>query len=270
MNRLSFTMALIGLVAVSPWAHSAQTPKAGSLDKRVTSVTYQENNVVQVFATYGISTMVVFDEDEKFETISLGDTDSWQVVPADKGNILFIKPTARNVATNMNVVTTQRIYYLELRDFAPEDEHKVFGIRFVYPEKRLNAALRGQAEQRAAWPNISDIDKSNVNLAYSFSGDAGLKPLMVFDDGKKTFFKFGANVPAIFAVDPDFSETLVNFRREGDFVVIDGSALQFTLRDGNRWTCVFNLRAPAFGAPRSDPSGPLEETNATLRNRSGN
>src|SRR3954447_26877696 len=103
-RRLSMTgLVLISGLAVPAFA--AQTPKGGSLDPRVTSVTYQENNVVQVFATYGISTMIIFDADEKFETISLGDTESWQVVPAEKGNILFVKPTAKNVATNMNVVT---------------------------------------------------------------------------------------------------------------------------------------------------------------------
>nr|WP_244480737.1 TrbG/VirB9 family P-type conjugative transfer protein [Mesorhizobium sp. Root157] len=263
-------MTAVVLGAITLPALGAQTPKGGSLDQRVTSVTYQENNVVQVFATYGISTMVVFDEDEKFETISLGDSDSWQVVPADKGNILFVKPTARNVTTNMNVVTTKRIYYLELRDLAPEAEHKVFGIRFMYPEKDLNATLHRQAEQRAAWPSISGIDKANVNIDYSFSGDARLKPLMVFDDVKKTFFKFGATVPAIFAVNADFSETLVNFRREGDFIVVDGTATQFTLRDGNEWTCIFNLRRPAFGEPRADIFGPAEDTQATQRQRSGN
>ena len=78
--------AAVLMLCGSLWpALSAQTPKGGSLDARVTSVTYQENNVVQVFATYGISTMIIFDEDEKFETISLGDTESWQVVPAEKG-----------------------------------------------------------------------------------------------------------------------------------------------------------------------------------------
>ena len=130
--------------------HAAQTPRAARSMPRVTSVTYQENNVVQVFATYGISTMIIFDEDEKFETISLGDTESWQVVPAEKGNILFVKPIAKDVMTNMNVVTDKRIYYLELHDIAPEAGRKVFGIRFHYPEKNLNAALRKEAEQRAA------------------------------------------------------------------------------------------------------------------------
>ena len=251
-------------------ALAAQTPKGGSLDARVTSVTYQENNVVQVFATYGISTMIIFDEEEKFETISLGDTESWQVVPAEKGNILFVKPIAKNVATNMNVVTNRRIYYLELHDFDPGAGKQVFGIRFFYPEKNLNAGLRKAAEQRAAWPNIANIDKASVNIDYSFSGDARLKPMMVFDDGKKTFFQFGSRAPAIFAVNSDFSETLKNFRREGEYIVVDGVATQFTLRDGDQWICIFNLRKPDFGAPEPDILGPVEDDRATKRRRSGN
>jgi type IV secretion system protein VirB9 len=267
--KISF-LAAVAVVAAAFPAPAAQTPQASALDQRITSVTYQENNVVQVSATYGISTMVVFDEDEKFETISLGDTESWQVVPADKGNILFIKPTARNVTTNMNVVTTKRIYYLELRDFAPEDERKVFGIRFIYPEKNLDAVMRRQAEHRAAWPNISGMDRANVNMDYSYSGDARLKPLMVFDDGKKTFFKFSTRIPSIFAVDAGFSETLVNFRREGDLIVVDGSAPQFTLRDGNRWVCIFNLRRPGLGEPHADTLAPVVDPGATKRHWSAN
>lgn len=252
-------------------AHAAQQPRAGGLDSRVTSVIYQANNVVKVSATYGISTMIIFDEDEKFETISLGDTESWQVAPSEKGNILFIKPVAKNVATNMNVVTTKRIYFLELNDYAPNQDKEVFGIRFIYPEKNLNAALRKEAEYRAANPNISNIDKENVNIDYSFSGDTALKPTMVFDDGKKTFFKFGrSTVPAIFAVESDFSETLRNFRKEGEYIVVDGTATQYTLRDGNQWTCIFNLRKPDFAAPDPDIMAPKKDHLATKRSGSGN
>ncbi|RWI54705.1 MAG: conjugal transfer protein TrbG [Mesorhizobium sp.] len=270
MRRDFVVVALLILAGVTSPALGAQTPKGGSLDARITSVTYQENNVVQVFATYGISTMIVFDEDEKFETISLGDTDSWQVVPAEKGNILFVKPVARNVTTNMNVVTSKRIYFLELHDSAPDEGSEIFGIRFAYPEKNLNAALRKEAEQRAAWPSIAAIDKANVNIDYSFSGDARLKPSLVFDDGSKTFFRFGGRAPAIFAVNSDFSETLRNFRKEGEYIVVDGVASQFTLRDGNQWICIFNLRKPDFGAPDPDVLGPAQDDQATVRRRSGN
>lgn len=264
-----FGLAAISATLVSA-SLAAQTPAPGQLDSRVTTVTYQPNNVVRVYATYGISTMIIFDEEEKFETLSLGDTDSWQVVPSEKGNILFVKPVAKNVVTNMNIVTTKRIYYLELHDFSPEAGKKVFGIRFLYPEKNLNAELRKEAEFRAANPNISGIDKANVNIDYSFSGATSLKPSMIFDDGKKTFMKFSGRVPAIFAVNADFSETLRNLRKEGDYFVIDGVATQYTLRDGNEWTCIFNLRQSDFGAPDPDILGPAEDPVARKRWRSGN
>ncbi|TIU72493.1 MAG: conjugal transfer protein TrbG, partial [Mesorhizobium sp.] len=73
MKRLLLLAAVSA--ATLTHAHAAQTPRPGSLDARVTSVVYQPNNVVKVAATYGISTMIIFDEDETFETISLGDTD---------------------------------------------------------------------------------------------------------------------------------------------------------------------------------------------------
>lgn len=269
--RYGLLLAVSIAAAAMTDAHGAQQPRSGKLDERVTSVVYQPNDVVKVSATSGISTMIIFDEDEKFETISLGDTDSWQVAPSEKGNILFVKPVAKNVATNMNVVTTKRIYFLELNDHAPGEGKKVFGIRFVYPEKNLNSALRKEAEFRAANPNISKIDKENVNIDYSFSGDAALKPTMIFDDGNKTFFKFGRQtVPAIFAVQSDFSETLRNFRKEGDFIVVDGVATQYTLRDGDQWTCIFNLRKPDFAAPDPDIMAPKEDPIATKRWKGGN
>lgn len=125
--------------------------------------------------------------------------------------------------------------------------------------------------ERADNPNISSIDKANVNIDYSFSGDAALKPTMVFDDGKKTFFKFGrGTVPAIFAVQSDFSETLRNFRKEGEYIVVDGVATQYTLRDGNQWTCIFNLRKPDFAAPDPDIMAPKPDLDASKRRRSGN
>ena len=255
---------LIFLAATSK-AYAEQAPSPGRLDNRVASVVYQPNNVVEVTATYGISTMIVFDEDEKFQTISLGDTDSWQVVPTDKGNILFVKPIARQVPTNMNVVTDKRIYYFALKDQASQKGREMFGIRFIYPEKSLNAKLHSEAEFRAANPAISNIDKANVNIDYSFSGGTALKPLMVFDDGKHTFFKFGPRVPAIFLVNSDFTETLTNFRKEGDYLVVDGTTTQVTLRDGNDYTCIFNLRRPDFAAPDPAIMGPAKDESAITR-----
>ncbi|WOC15624.1 TrbG/VirB9 family P-type conjugative transfer protein [Pseudochrobactrum sp. MP213Fo] len=243
MKRFLIAYAVSALFTLQ--GNAAQTPRPGHLDSRVTSVPYQENNVVQVSATYGISTMIIFDDDEKFQTISLGDTASWQVVPSEQENILFIKPVAKNVDTNMDIVTTKHVYFLELKD-TPSTTPKVFGIRFIYPNKQNDDKLWNEAKRRAALPNLTGADMPHSNMNYAFSGDPVLKPDLIFDDGKKTFFKFTSKVPAIFAVNPDYSETLRNFRKEGEYLVLDGVSPQYTLRDGGQWVAIFNLKLPDF------------------------
>jgi type IV secretion system protein VirB9 len=73
----------------------------------------------------------------------------------------------------------------------------------------------------------------------------------VFDDGIKTFMKFSGDTPAIFIVDKRRRESLVNYRREQDYIVIDAVSRQWTLRFGTETeTCLFNLRtAPADEPP---------------------
>lgn len=245
------------LLAFVNSAYAAQTPKPGQLDGRIRSVTYQENNVVKVYGTHGTSTMLVFSTDEKFETIAVGDSQSWEVIPSGSNNILFVKPIAEDVRTNMNIVTNRRIYHFDLIDNPPSNGKHTFAIRFVYPGEKVNAEIRAEAEERVKFPNISNIEKDNINLDYSFTGEAKFKPTKIFDDGNKTFIEFPKNrVPAIFRVNPDLTETLINFRREGEYIVIDGEHTQLTLRDGTEFICLFNLRKPDFGAPVADITGP--------------
>ena len=208
MKKLIF--AGLAILAFSGVALGAQAPKPGALDSRITTVTYQSNNVLKVNATHGISTAIIFEDNERLETIALGDTESWQVTPNERKNILFVKPVANNVPTNMNIVTNKRMYFIELVDNKPNAGTKVFGVRFIYPENAANSAMRKEAEYRTAHPNISKIDKANVNVDYSFTGSTLIKPTVVFDDGNKTFLKFKGKTPAIFTVNPDYSETLVN------------------------------------------------------------
>ena len=100
--------------------------------------------------------------------------------------------------------------------------------------------------------NYGCADK--VNLAYGYKGSAVNKPDGVFDDGVKTYFRFSGDAPAIFEVLPGGDETLINYHREGEVVVVDKVAAQWTLRAGDEATCVFNLSASATPAPAKDVS----------------
>ena len=58
----------------------------------------------------------------------------------------------------------------------------------------------------------------------------------------KTWFRFEGETPAIYIVDADRNESLVNFRTEGPYVVVDRVSRQWTLRNGQNSTCIFNRR----------------------------
>jgi type IV secretion system protein VirB9 len=64
----------------------------------------------------------------------------------------------------------------------------------------------------------------------------------VFDDGKDTYFSFRAeeDLPAIFAVDGDGGEAVVNTRARDGYVVVDRIARGFVLRRGKDVTHIYN------------------------------
>lgn len=237
MRRLMLTLALI--TATDP-ALAESTPRAGPLDARVRQVRFQKDQVVAIDATFGISTMVVFGDGEKIESIAVGDSVAWRVEPNKRGNIIFLKPVEPNAATNMNVVTDKRLYAFVLRSNERPSRAQVYKIRFRYPDDETDARLLNQARELAKLPNHRSFRRDRLNWSYAYKGSEAARPLVVFDDGIKTWFRFAGEVPAIFVVDARRNESLINYRREGDYLVVDKVAYQWTLRNGDEVTCLFN------------------------------
>ena len=88
-------------------------------------------------------------------------------------------------------------------------------------------------------PPAPPVDR---NHAYSYQGSAKSLPTQLFDDGQATYFAFGReeDLPAIFAVDPDGGEAVVNSHMRSGYIVIDRLAPGFVLRRGSEVTKVFN------------------------------
>lgn len=242
IKRMIVALSLLGLCAPS---HAESTPQPVRADKRIRKVVFDKDNVVFLVGTLGTSTMIVFGDDERIATVAIGDSLSWQAVPDQSNRFLFIKPLERDAVTNMNVVTNRHIYNFEMRAMAPGNANAVYKLQFIYPDDLADAKLLDKAKAMAAWPNLAKL-KGHPELAnfdYGFKGSALNKPEGMFDDGVHTYFQFGGEVPAVFLVKPDRSETLVNYRKEGDWLVVDEIAAQFTLRNGDEATCIFNLHA---------------------------
>ena len=124
-------------------------------------------------------------------------------------------------------------------------------IHFHYPEDQAERlALRVRRSQERQESRVSPgragtetgIDPAAWNWRYTFAGDSTQAPVTVFDDGRHTYFQFDpkTRVPAIFLVHPDETESLVNVVRRGRFLVVHDLGRQFTLRNGEIETCVFN------------------------------
>jgi len=235
---------LAGLLSGSQGALAERAPSAVPADGRIRKVVFEKDNVVVLHGVMGISTMILFGEDEKIATVAMGDSASWQAVPDASKRYLFIKPLERGAVTNMNVVTNRRVYNFILKGGPPASGNAVYKLAFVYPDEEADKRLLNRAKEMAAAPNLKKLLKrKNLNLDYSFKGSVINKPEVAFDDGVKTYFKFPDEIPAIFVVKPDGSESLVNYRRRGEVIVVDKYAAQFTLRKGDEVTCIFNLHA---------------------------
>lgn len=248
-------MALSILAVLEPTIANAELlARPGRLDPRIRSLPYSAEQVFQVTGTYGLVTTILFGADENVTQVVAGDTVSWQILTSADRRSLTLKPMEKDAATNLSVVTSKRTYSFDLRvNDSKAMQNQTFKLKFTYPE---DAGLKGtaelwkQAQDAQRNPNIKNIRRDKVNYDYGFKGNDVAKPVWVFDDGLKTFMRFTGDIPGIFIVDTKRRESLVNYRREADYIVIDKVSRQWSLRYGTEEeTCLFNLRTVPADSP---------------------
>jgi type IV secretion system protein VirB9 len=258
MRRVLASIPL--LLAIGP-VLAESTPAAGRYDGRMKQIAYNRNDVFKVVGHYGYSTDIEFGTDESVQNIAIGDSLAWEVAPAS--NHLFVKPREDNAVTNMTVITNKRVYQFALdarRGGTPRDHAMYFQVRFTFPDEEA-ARKRGEQEDLVARSHAlrmqSALNTANLpaNWNYYACGTRILRPTEVYDDGRFTFLRFpGAQeIPAIFTINADGSESIVNGAMKGDQYVIQVTAPRFVLRRGNAVACVENRSFNPYGI--ATPSG---------------
>jgi len=254
-NVASAFLGLALLALLPSVAQALQEPRPIATDSRIRTLRFSPNEVYQFIGHYGYQSTIEFAEDEKIQTVSIGDSLAWMVNPS--GNRLFLKPIEQNALTNMTVITDKHSYLFELHAEETSDiraANMVFVLRFIYPQSDSNALDYTQYE---AFPDIErDAEKYNFN--YQIRGSSVIEPVRIFDDGNWTYFEFrdqNAEVPAFFNVDGAGNEQLVNFRKRGNYIVVERVSPRFTLRRGPEIICVYNERLPFVPLP--EPKKPF-------------
>lgn len=242
------SLQVITLMAACNLGYAAQIPQACPEDARVKHVAFHEHNVVTVKATTFIATQLLFGKNEQVLAVEGGDTAGWMVTYHDNlPNMVFVKPTLLNSNTNMTIVTNLHNYYLHMvsnKALTVASKEMSYTIRFTYPEddrKKEEAIQKNKRLNNA--DNQQPKDPKRLNHQYRFSGNNQIMPVHVYDDGHFTYFELAPNqpVPAVFAVDDrQGKESVVNTRREGNLLVVQRLAPQFSLRNGGLVASVFN------------------------------
>lgn len=242
--------ALLSGISCTLNGYANQKPLSYPTDSRIKMVTYRDNDVIPIKGKTFTATQLIFAKDEYILDTEGGDTQGWIVHAPDNdslGHMLFIKPTILDSNTNLTVVTNKHSYYFRLRsNHSLNDSGDItYAVKFVYPEEESRRAKHLKSIQKKRRDSMlnSGKDPKSYNWRYSFAGNRAIMPLHIFDDGTFTFFELRPHqpVPAVFAVDDKSGkESLVNTRVQGRYLVVQRTAPQFTLRNGNQVTSIFN------------------------------
>lgn len=254
MRHLLITLVLLMPVMVS----AGQEPAKGPKDSRVRFVDYDPTEVVEVYAHYGYATHIQFANNEHDIKISIGDQDAWDIATFD--NHIFLKPKAKDPNTNMTVLTSRRAYNFDLighkRPKWPKTtKDMMYQVSFNYPQDVIAANTASIEKQKLSDALASEETNKETNWDYWIKGSDDISPSRVYDDNRFTYLEFAGakDMPAIYMVGQDGSESLVNTHVKDNTIVVHKVARSLTLRKGNLVVCLQNRSYDPVGI--ATPSG---------------
>ncbi|WP_273755029.1 P-type conjugative transfer protein VirB9 [Bartonella sp. MM73XJBT.G] len=254
-KKILFLILSILVLSPTPWSNASVFPTRAPSDSRIRFINYDAYNVTKIIGSIRSSVQIEFSANEEIAHVAIGNSVAWEVAPA--GNILFLKAREVQPITNLQVVTTKldgskRSYQFELiiKDGEISSGHETyFLVKFRYPQeeaeqRRLAALLRQEKKQAQQIDNVFNAYETYGprNWAYTAQGSSNLEPSSVYDNGKTTTFTFPENqeIPAIYIVSSDGTESLVPKTTRGNMVIVHAISARFTLRQGRNVLCIFN------------------------------
>ncbi|MFC3873671.1 TrbG/VirB9 family P-type conjugative transfer protein [Neisseria musculi] len=236
------TLLLSGIAAgfFSLSVQAAAVPKGTAYDRRIQYTDYNPDNVVVIRAQAGRAVLVQLAPDERLsggsQGLAAGNTGAWHLNVS--GNNIFFKPKAASPQTNLLITTNKRTYAFDLQ-MAGKNRPPTYILRFRYPEdirKRQDAAQRKRREAQALNDLYPDSSRGFRNSDYWGFGAKSLRPSEMWDDGRFTYLRFndGREMPTVFKVSDDGTESTVNSHVDKDTLVVHATSALFYLRLGKK------------------------------------
>lgn len=241
-------------------------------DDRLVHHAYNENEVVRIEGRAGVQATIAFGQGETIENVAVGDSQSWQITPNKRADLLFVKPLEGTARTNMTVVTNRHTYFFDL--VASPRARPLYMLRFTYKDEPRQAPVPAtaslSADERALAsgdPSAVPADPAALNFAWKRAGSEKLLPARVYDDGSATYLVWPdkAAVPAILVQNEKGEEGPVNYAVRDATIVISEVPKKIILRSGRASAALENVGpSPARpgAAVAANSSGPAKVNSA--------
>jgi P-type conjugative transfer protein TrbG len=182
-------------------------------------------------------TVISLQAGEKFSNVTSGDPSRWEIAAAVSGvganqqQIILIKPSLPDIATNLVITTDKRIYNIRL--ISAMNSQPSRNVSFWYPDEMISSINNEtyKKENDSAIASVPDVSLNNLNFNYRIASDGffrpmpSWKPVRVFDDGSHTYIQFAADIsnkdmPVLF-VSNGGNKELINYRFKAPYFVVD-------------------------------------------------
>ena len=191
---------------------------------------YSEGALYQVYTSPGRVTAITLQAGEELVTVAAGDTVRWIVGDTSSGSgdalrvSVLVKPTRRELKTNLLITTTRRTYLIELTS---TEQAWMASVSWDYPRDHLLALQQRAASAQASAPVETGLSLDRLRFRYSISGsNPAWKPLRAFDDGRKVYIQFPpaiaqGELPPLFVIGPEGDGQLINYRFRSPYYIVD-------------------------------------------------
>lgn len=209
---------------------ATQEPASIGFINAVQVYPYSDGAIYRVYAAPGQVTDIALQPGEVLGDVAAGDTVRWVIGDTTSGSgegkrtHVLVKPFAPGLSTNIVITTDRRSYHLAL---ISTGRTAMAALSWTYPQDELIALRRAREQAQATAPVSTGLALDQLHFNYVVSGDdAPWRPLRAFDDGRQTFIEFPASItvgeaPPLFLVDLEGEASLVNYRVQGRFYVVD-------------------------------------------------
>jgi len=200
-------------------------------------------------------TTLTLGEGETLVSKAAGDTVRWQIGETTSGEgaaqrtHVLLKPLQRGLETNLVLTTNRRVYMLDLRSGAADG----FNAAIAWDQGVVQTPAAAPPQPVSEAARVADpvaMPEGPLDARYRIEPQgrrARWTPVSVFNDGRRTFIAFDADLqideaPALFVLAPDGEAQMVNYRQSGGLFIVDRVFDRAELRLGDRRPQVVRIR----------------------------